>query len=129
MSARIFNVLIGTWLFLSTFAWGHSPAQGVATMVCGLLTMLTGVLAIYYPRVRYLTALIAVALFVSSLATSHATMNLTFWHNAVIAIVIFLIALFDTGSLRARRRGGGSDVFANPIEASPSHTLASRGRG
>ena len=25
MTARIFNVLIGTWLFLSAFVWPHTP--------------------------------------------------------------------------------------------------------
>ena len=27
MTARIFNVLLGTWLFLSAFAWPHHPRK------------------------------------------------------------------------------------------------------
>ena len=40
MTARIFNVLLGTWLFLSAFAWPHPPAQGFTALVCGALTVL-----------------------------------------------------------------------------------------
>ena len=70
MTARIFNVLIGTWLFLSAFGWPHRPAQGMTALICGALTLLTALASIFYPRVRYLTATIAVVLFVASLATA-----------------------------------------------------------
>jgi hypothetical protein len=116
MTLRIFNVLLGTWLFMSAFAWPHTPAQGMATMACALLTVLTALVSIYYPRVRYLTAMIAVALFVASLATA-SSMSQTFWHNAVIAIVIFLVALFDKGTVGAgsRRWRNASDELGGPI--------------
>ena len=55
MTARIFNTLLGTWLFLSAFAWPHTPAQGMVTMVCAALTVLTALVSIFRPRVRYLT--------------------------------------------------------------------------
>jgi hypothetical protein len=115
MSARIFNVLIGTWLFLSAFGWPHSPAQGMTALICGALTLLTALVSIFYPRVRYLTATIAVVLFVASLATASARYDLTFWHNAVFAIVIFLIALFDKGTIGARHRRDFRDELSQPI--------------
>ena len=115
MTARIFNVLIGTWLFLSAFGWPHSPAQGMTALICGALTLLSALASIYYPRVRYLTATIAVVLFVSSLATAIPRYDLTFWHNAVFAIVIFLIALFDDGRIGARRRYNVADQLSQPI--------------
>ena len=115
MSARIFNVLIGTWLFLSAFGWPHSPAQGMTALICGALTLLSALASIYYPRVRYLTATIAVVLFVASLATAAPRYDLTFWHNAIFAIVIFLIALFDKGTIGARQRYGVRDELSQPI--------------
>jgi hypothetical protein len=116
MTARIFNTLLGTWLFFSAFAWPHTPAQGLAAMICGVLTVLTALAAIYYPRVRYLTALIAVGLFVASLATV-SSLNQTFWHNAIVAIAIFVAALFDRGTVGAesRRWRDSSDQLAKPI--------------
>jgi hypothetical protein len=115
MTGRIFNVLIGTWLFLSAFGWPHSPAQGLTALICGALTLLTALASIYYPRVRYLTATIAVVLFVASLATAIPRYDLTFWHNAVFAIVIFCIALFDDGRIGARQRYGVRDELRQPI--------------
>jgi len=115
MTGRIFNVLIGTWLFLSAFGWPHSPAQGLTALICGALTLLTALVSIYYPRVRYLTATIAVVLFVASLATAAPRYDLTFWHNAIFAIVIFLIALFDKGTIGARQRYGVRDELSQPI--------------
>jgi hypothetical protein len=126
MSARIFNVLLGTWLFLSTFAWSHTPAQGMIALAAGALTILTALVSIYYPSVRYLTALIAVLLFVASLAT--AGMSQTFWHNAVCAIGIFIAAMFDRGTagLRVRDehdelhpRPEGPDALTRPIGPEP----------
>ena len=115
MTGRIFNVLIGTWLFLSAFGWPHSPAQGLTALICGALTLLTALGSIYYPRVRYLTATVAVVLFVASLATAAPRYDRTFWHNAVFAIVIFLIALFDKGTIGARQRYGVRDELSQPI--------------
>ena len=114
MSARIFNVLIGTWLFLSAFGWPHTPAQGMTTLICGALTLLTALASIFYPRVRYLTATIAVVLFVASLATA-VRYDMTFWHNAVIAIAIFTIALLDKGTIGARHRRDFRDELSQPI--------------
>jgi hypothetical protein len=116
MTARIFNTLLGTWLFLSAFFWPHTAAQRVTAIVCGLLTALTAVIAIYSPRVRYLTALVAVILFVLSLSTAGA-MNQTFWHNAVVAIAVFIAALFDRGTVGAGspRWRDSSDQLSEPV--------------
>jgi hypothetical protein len=122
MSARIFNVLLGTWLFLSAFAWPHMPATKVATMVGGALTVVTALFSIYHPRVRYLTAVFAVLLFVGTLATLSAR-NQTFWHNAVCAIAIFIAAMFDRGTVGARSRRDErdelSDQLRRPIGPAP----------
>jgi hypothetical protein len=117
MAARVLNVLIGTWLFLSAFAWPHGLMQGMAALVCGILTMLTALVSIYYPRVRYVTAVIAVGLFVSSMSTA-VRYDRTFWHNAVIAIAIFVVALVDRGTPRERRRlRTERDELSRPLKA------------
>jgi uncharacterized membrane protein YccC len=115
MTARIFNTLIGTWLFLSAFAWQHTPAQGTIALLCGALTILTALAAIYYPRVRYVTAMIGVALFIGSMATA-TRYDRTFWHNAVVAIGIFVASLVDRGVVGSRRPRDVSDELAQPIK-------------
>jgi len=101
MTARIFTFLIGSWLFLSAFAWPHQSAQGFIALVCGALTVFFALLTIYLPNVRYMTAATAVVLFVSSIAAS-SRLDRTFWHNAVIAVAIFIAAVFDPGTAGAR---------------------------
>ncbi|HXU00470.1 MAG TPA: hypothetical protein VN903_05730 [Polyangia bacterium] len=102
MTARIFNVLIGTWLFLSSFAWPHTTAQRYAAMICGALTVLFSLFTVYNPGIRYMTAVVAVVLFVETLTLVRPG-TMTFWHDAVIAIAIFFGALLDKGRAGVRR--------------------------
>jgi hypothetical protein len=92
MSVRIFNVLVGTWLFLSAFAWHHSTPQGMTALICGALTVVLSLASMYVPGLRYLLAVVAVILFVTSLATADHY-DRTFWHNSIMAIAIFVSAL------------------------------------
>src|SRR5262245_11400283 len=102
MSVRIFNVLVGTWLFLSAFAWPHSTPQGMTALICGALTVLLSLATMYFSGVRYLTAVVAVMLFVTSLATAER-LDRTFWHNSIMAIAIFVNALIDRGPAAVKR--------------------------
>ena len=101
MTTRIFTVLIGTWLFLSAFAWPHTPAQRYAALICGAATVLLSLGTIYFGGLRYLTAAVGLMLFVSSL-TSFSPSPRTFWHNAIFAIAIFVSALMDRGRVGVR---------------------------
>jgi uncharacterized membrane protein HdeD (DUF308 family) len=102
MNPRIFNVLMGVWLFISAFAWRHSPAQFWAALICGALTVLLTLATFYVPGVRYLVAVFAVFLFVESL-TGAAGFRRTAWHDAIIAIAIFAAAMLSRGPAPARR--------------------------
>ena len=102
MTARIFNVLIGTWLFLSAFVWPHQSAQGFTALVCGALTVFFALVTIYLPNVRYLTAAVGRRA-VRRVAGVVIATGRTFWHNAVIAVAIFVAALLDPGPAGARR--------------------------
>jgi hypothetical protein len=102
MSSRIFNVLLGVWLFISAFAWRHSPAQFWAALICGAVTILLTLGTAYVPALRYVVAAFAVFLFVESL-TAAAGFRRTAWHDAIIAIAIFVAALLNRGPAHARR--------------------------
>jgi hypothetical protein len=102
MTARILNVLLGTWLFLSSFAWPHTTVQRYAAMICGALTVVFSLFTIYNPGVRYMTAALAVVLFVETLTIGRPH-SMPFWHDAVISIAIFVAALMDKGRAGARR--------------------------
>ena len=95
MAIRILNVLMGTWLFISAFAWAHTPLEAAFTMACGGLSVVFALATIYHGAFRYLNAGLAVALFVSTIALSAWRGGPTMWHNAVLAILLFVVALFD----------------------------------
>ena len=102
MSLRILNVLIGTWLFISAFMWPHSPLEAAFTMACGGLSVVLALATIYHRGFRYLNAGLAVVLFVSTIVLA-AWRGPTMWHNAVVAIALFVLALFDGTSEAVHR--------------------------
>jgi hypothetical protein len=102
MTPRIFNILLGTWLFLSSFAWPHSSPAFVVALACGALTVLLSLASSYASGVRYLIAAVAVILLVASLTTSASRWDKTFWHNSVVAVAIFIAALLDRGTAGVR---------------------------
>jgi hypothetical protein len=102
MTIRIFNALIGIWLFASAFMWPHAHAQFVVTVVAAILTFTLAILAMYTGAAHYLNALVGVLLFLSALMLPTLTRTTT-WHNAVIAIAIFVAALIDNGPESVRR--------------------------
>lgn len=102
MSPRIFNVLMGIWLFISAFAWRHSPAEFWAALICGAVTIVLTLGTFYVPGLRYLVAVFALMLLVESV-TAAASVRRTAWHDAIIAIAIFVAAMLSRGPARARR--------------------------
>jgi hypothetical protein len=109
MSTRIFNVLIGTWLFVSAFMWSHAPLEAAFTMACGGLSVVFALATIYNRGFRYLNAGLAVLLFISTIVLS-AWHGPTMWHNAVVAIAIFVLALFDGTTESVNREQGSESV-------------------
>jgi len=102
MTARIFSVLLGGWLFLSAFAWPHAHGQYLATLICGALTVVLSLGMFYFSGFRYLLAVVGVILFVIAV-TAHVRWTATFWHNAIIALGIFVAAMVDRGNVGARQ--------------------------
>ena len=52
MTARIFNVLMGVWLFASAFVLPQGQAGFESTAICGLFTSLSAALSSYDGRSR-----------------------------------------------------------------------------
>jgi hypothetical protein len=91
-SARIINIILGIWLFISAFIWPHAYEQLTNTWILGLLTIAFALIAMRVPEVRYLNTLLAVWLFISVWALPAATIA-TMWNNALVAIAIFFVSL------------------------------------
>ena len=91
-SPRWWNIAVGVWLFLSAFIWVHSYAQFTNTWIVGLVCVVLAAVAMQVEQIRYLTAALAIWLFISSwvLPTQMAG---TVWNNTLSAIAMFVIAL------------------------------------
>ena len=98
MTARIFNILMGLWLFASAFVLPQGHGQVASTAICGALTVLFAALTSYNVRSRYLTEAVGVLVVVLAFA-AHPLGSATFWHNGVMGISIAVAAWADRGPL------------------------------
>jgi hypothetical protein len=101
MPARIFNVLMGVWLFASAFILPQGRVQFASTAMCGVLAALFAVFTNYDLRARYVSAAIGALVVVLALAI-HPLGSATFWHNGVMGISIAAGAYADRAPLAER---------------------------
>ena len=98
MTARIFNILMGLWLFASAFALPQGRVQWTSTAICGALAALFAALTSYNRRSRYVTAAIGALVVVLAFAL-YPVGSATFWHNGIMGISIAVAAWADRGQL------------------------------
>jgi hypothetical protein len=113
MTARIFNILMGAWLFVSAFVLPQGRGQSISTAVCGVLTTLFAVLTSYDSRSRYLTEAVGALVVVLAFAV-HPLGSAAFWHNGVMGISIAVAAWADRGPLGERYE---HDLFGRRVTA------------
>ena len=101
MTARIFNILMGVWLFASAFILPQGRVQFASTALCGALAALFAAMTNYDLRARYLSAAVG-ALVVVLAFTLHPMGSATFWHNGVMGISIAVGAYADRAPLAER---------------------------
>ena len=98
MTARIFNILMGLWLFASAFILPQSRGQWASTAICGALAALFAALTSYNLRSRYVTAAIGALVVVLAFAI-HPLGSATLLHNGIVGISIAVAGLADRGPL------------------------------
>jgi hypothetical protein len=96
MTTRIFNALIGVWLFVTAFMWAHNRAEGTLTVVCGVLTFILAIASFYTIAARYANLVLAAALFIGALALPSAN-RATLWNNVIVAVALLASSLLDRG--------------------------------
>jgi hypothetical protein len=96
--ARWLSVVLGGWLFVSTFLWPHSRPAETNTWMLGMLIATFAVLAAAVPSLRRLNSLAAVWLFVATLVTAHDD-PATLLNNGLVAIAVFSLSLVGPSSL------------------------------
>jgi|SRR5689334_10083582 hypothetical protein len=91
MAARTLNILVGIWLFISAFAWVHTPASLTSTWICGVLCVLIALIATRVAPVRYLNVALGAWVFVSAFVLGHN--EATLWNNVLVGIAIVVLAV------------------------------------
>src|SRR5688572_15534329 len=91
-AARIANVVLETWLFLSAFLWPHSGAHFTNSWLCGLLVVTFALCALRWSDVRYANTVMAIWLFISAFALPSEQPG-TVWNNVLLSIAVFIISL------------------------------------
>ncbi len=104
-NARLINVLLGVWLFISAFLWPHTYEQMTNTWILGVLCVVFALIAMRVPQARYLNTALAVWLFISAFALPRATTG-TLWNNILVAIAIFVVSLAPSGARPGYVTGG-----------------------
>lgn len=99
--ARIVNVVLSVWLFVSAFVWPHTPAQRTNAWIVGVVGAVVALVALGQPRVRWLNTALAVWLFISpfALRTSSAA---TTWNCLLVGGAMFVLTLVADDSRPAR---------------------------
>jgi hypothetical protein len=101
--ARIVNVVLGVWLFISAFAWPHSTAQMTNTWIVGVLQVIFALVALFgVAQARYLNTVLAIWLFISAFALPGGDAG-TIWNNVIVAILTFVFSLVP-GAVETRGR-------------------------
>ncbi len=114
MSARVINIALGVWLFISAFIWPHTDAQQTNTWLMGVLCVLFAAVAMRWDQARYLNTALAVWLFISAFILPTFSVG-TVWNNALVAVAIFFVSLAPTHPSRVHReplRGPGHPTTA-----------------
>lgn len=101
--ARLVNLALGIWLFISAFLWPHSAASRTNTWIVGLLAAAFSVWGMWMPVARFLNTALAVWLFFSTLAIFHLSSG-TLWNNLIVALGLFIFSLVPGGSTRGVNR-------------------------
>jgi hypothetical protein len=108
--ARLLNLMLGGWLFLSAFLWPHTYNSQTNTWLVGLLIATFAVLASALPAARWLNTGAALWLFASTLVLARAD-HATLVNNCVVAIAVFAVSLLGPSSLERRVRNDYVDVW------------------
>lgn len=100
--ARIGNIILGVWLFLSAFLWFHSPAQFNNTWLVGLGMAAIAAIGLAVPQIRWVNVALAAWLIISVWALPIASAG-TFWNNLLVGIAGFFVALVPSMRVAPRR--------------------------
>jgi hypothetical protein len=103
VGARIANLALGFWLFVSAFLWPHLPSQRASAWIVGIVVVFGSMAGLSGQRWgRHLSAAAGGCLIVSSLVPH--IHRLTFWNHMLVGLLVVLLGVSPSlADLRRRR--------------------------
>lgn len=97
--ARIVNLVLSVWLFVSAFLWRHTTAQRTNAWVLGVVGAIVALVALSRSRARWINTALAIWLFISPFALPTASAGTT-WNCFLVGGAIFVLTLVGGGDSR-----------------------------
>jgi hypothetical protein len=116
MVARVLNISLGAWLFLSTFLWPHGGAQFWNALAAGALVVAFAFLALRsVPEARYANTAIGIWLVISTFLLRSLTAA-TVWNHFIVGFAVLVLSVFPNVGEQGRPGTGRTA----PAGGSPS---------
>lgn len=97
------NILVGIWLFISTFLWRHSAAQFSNTWIMGAIVAVVAAISLARPALRYLNTLAGAWLIISAFALPTIAAG-TRWNNFLVGAVVVTLSLSGAEGINVSTR-------------------------
>jgi hypothetical protein len=92
MGARVANIVLGLWLFVSTWLLPQGRASELNGLICGALCVAVAAASIRMPVLRYANTALSLWLFFTAFAFGGMAAA-TVWNQAIVACGIFICSL------------------------------------
>src|SRR4051794_27102433 len=104
MGARIVNAVLGLWLYLSAFAWPHTPFERANAWISGIIAVTAALVGLRHTKIgRYVNAAIGAWLIVSAVLMP-GIRAATFWNHLIVGFALAFFAMASSlPAVRARR--------------------------
>jgi hypothetical protein len=96
---RVAIIVVSAWVLFSGNAWPHTPAERLNNAIVGAGLLFFGALSIRREWARYVTLALSLWLFAFSAFVSRSS-PVTFWNNAMVAMVVSVLSLLGGESKR-----------------------------
>jgi hypothetical protein len=102
MWKRVAVVILAGWVLFSGAIWGVGRPSQINSTLVGAGLLVFGTLSFIYDWARFVTLGLAVWLFAFTAVVGRANPT-TFWNNAMVAVVVFVLSLVGGEHRRALR--------------------------
>jgi hypothetical protein len=110
--ARVFNLILAVWLFLSGFFWTHSRAQFWNALICGILiAAFAWLAATTAPNARWGNTAVGAWLVLSTFFLPWLRAG-TAWNHVVVGALVLMLSLFPSASGATQRRSRRPSPYA-----------------